>query len=130
MTKDKDDIIEEIEEITEERISRDDLANLILDTVDIKFEMKGKIKTFAVRPITWKEEMEIDQAVKAMKFPTITDERDLRTARARERMRLIVQQALDEPKLSKEEIFNLPAGLVLALATEIDRISSYQAKNA
>lgn len=110
-----------------ERVTKDDLAALVLNVVDVQVE--GIEKVFGIRPLTWREDEKIDLAVMSMSFPEAKTDRDQRSARARERMRLVVQDAVVDPKLTKSEIQSLPVGLVIALAREIDKISSYLSKN-
>lgn len=110
-----------------ERVTNDDLAALILNVVNVQVE--GIDKTFGIRPLTWKEDTDIDHAVMAKIFPAAKTERDQRSARARERMRLVVQAAVVEPKLMKHNVQGMPVGLVIALAKAIDDMSSYLPKN-
>ena len=118
---------EKTPEVVSVRVSKDELAALVLDVVDLV--IPGIEKPFGIRPLTWKEDDEIDQAVMSMSFPTAKTERDIRVARSRERMRQIVQTAVVEPKFTKSDIQTLPVGLVIALGNAIDEISSYQPKN-
>lgn len=110
-----------------ERVTEDDLASLVLNVVDVQVE--GFVKVFGIRPLTWEEDTRIDRAVMAMSFPEAKTERDQRSARARERMRLVVQSAVVEPKLKKSNVQGMPVGLVIALARAIDDMSSYLPKN-
>lgn len=110
-----------------ERITKDDIAALVLNVVEVQVE--GIEKPFGIRPLTWKEDTEIDQAVMSMSFPMAKTERDQRGARARERMRLVVQSAVVDPKLMKSDVQSMPVGLVIALARAIDDMSNYLPKN-
>ena len=111
----------------QERVSKDDLAAIMLNVVDVQVE--GIEKTFGIRPLSWKEDDDIDKAVMAMSFPEAKTDRDLRGARARVRMRHVLQAAVVEPKLSKSDVQSMPVGLVIALARQIDELSSYLPKN-
>lgn len=118
----------EEETLTEkERISKDDLAAIMLNVVNVQVE--GIDKVFGIRPLSWKEDDDIDKAIMAMSFPEAKTDRDLRGSRARVRMRQVVQSAVVEPKLIKSDIQNMPVGLVIALARAIDDLSSYLPKN-
>jgi hypothetical protein len=109
-----------------ERVSKDDLAAIMLNVVDVQVE--GIEKVFGIRPLSWKEDDDIDKVVMSMSFPEAKTDRDLRGARARVRMRQVVQSAVVEPKLAKSDIQNMPVGLVIALMNAIDDISSYLPK--
>lgn len=110
-----------------ERISKDDLAAIMLNVVDVQVE--GIEKVFGIRPLSWKEDDDIDKAIMAMSFPEAKTERDMRGARARVRMRQVLQSAVVDPKLTKSDVQSMPVGLVIALAKAIDDLSSYLPKN-
>jgi hypothetical protein len=110
-----------------ERMTKDDIAALLLNEVEVRIE--GLEKTFGIRPLTWKEDDDIDKAVMSLPFPEAKTDIDRRAARARERMRLVVQSAVVQPRLTKEIVQSMPVGLVIALARAIDDISSFQSKN-
>lgn len=116
----------EEETTPESRVSKDDLASLILSTTDIEIEGIGR--PFGIRALTWKEDADIDLAVISMSFPGAKTDRDLKNMRARERMRLIVQATVTDPRLEKSDVLNMPVGLVMRLAREIDKLSSYLPK--
>ena len=96
------------------RATLDDLMRLVLTSTEVRIE--GIDKPFAIRPLTWKEDLEIDQIVTGI--TNLTD-------RARERTKLIVWTALMDPKITKDDVSRLPVGLVIRLADEIMKISSF-----
>jgi len=98
------------------RVTKEELIRLISDVVDI--EIDGR--TFAIRPITFAEDTDIERAV--------TEEKS-EGARMRQRVFLTVWKGLVEPKLEMSDIEMLPAGLVMKIAIEINNLSAGVPKN-
>ena len=98
------------------RVTRDELIKLVTNVNNV--EIEGMV--FGIRPITWQEEVDIEESVSAQK----TEE-----MKVRERIVLTAWTGLVEPKLSLEEVKNLPVGLVTKLAMKVSEISSGVEKN-
>lgn len=98
------------------RVTRDELIKLVTNVNNV--EVEGMV--FGIRPITWQEEVDIEESVSAQK----TEE-----MRVRERIVLTAWTGLVEPKLTLEEVKNLPVGLVTKLAMKVSEISSGVEKN-
>ena len=98
---------------------------LISNVVDV--EISGK--TFGLRPVTWREDLDIDKVVDNDAFiKTIIDEKVRRIEKARMRTHLVVWKGTVDPDLTKDEINNLPVGFVMRIAEEITHLSSFAEK--
>lgn len=107
------------------RVTKEELLMLVSNVVDVK--IAGSI--YGLRPVTWREDLDIDKVVDSnADIMNITDERVKRIEKARMRTHLVVWKGTVEPDLSKDEINNLPVGLVMRIAEEITRLSSFVEK--
>jgi hypothetical protein len=105
------------------RVSKDELMSLMANIVDV--EVEGM--TFGIRPISWKEDLDLDRSASASRDENgrLFGEEE----QARERMKQMVWLGVVDPKMSQVEVDKLPVGLVIRLAREIGKISSYIEKN-
>lgn len=107
------------------RVTKEELLMLVSNVVDVK--IAGN--TYGLRPVTWREDLDIDKVVDSdARINSITDERTRRIEKARMRTHLVVWKGTVEPDLTKDEINNLPVGLVMRIAEEITRLSSFVEK--
>lgn len=107
------------------RVTKEELFMLISNVIDV--EIAGE--TYGLRPVTWREDLDIDKAVDSdVVIQRITDEKTKRIEKARMRTHLLVWKGTVEPDLTKDEVNNLPVGLVMRIAEEITRLSSFLEK--
>lgn len=126
MTEDNSDIsdMETSDVITSDVTTLETLAALVVNTTFIEINGLG----FKIRPITWKEEIQIDKAVEKLRDSDKPAQFADDYTKAREKMRHIIMKGLIEPIPNREAIENLPSGLFILLATAIDDLSSFTSK--
>jgi hypothetical protein len=100
----------------EKRATKEELFRLISDVVDVVIDGRK----FGIRPITYAEDAEIERVVASER----TDEEKMR-----QRILLTSWKGLVDPRLEKQELEQLPVGLVTKIAIEVGRVSAGAPKN-